>query len=495
MDGLGGGHLIVHRPHVPPYRRTGGHLSQRTVEVGAGSGRYPAQVTPTPETELYSELASTVGDLLAAQQPEWPDADALSSAVAELQAMPPLVFAGECDTLRERLAAVARGEAFVLQGGDCAETFAGVTADNVRNKLKTLLQMAVVLTYAASVPVVKIGRLAGQYAKPRSRPTETRGDMTLPAYRGDAVNGFDFTPEARMPDPGRLVRMYNASAATLNLTRAFVGGGYADLRQVHAWNTDFVLTSPAGLRYERLAGQIEKALAFMRAIGADPEQLHTVELYSSHEALLLDYERALTRVDSRTGLPYDVSGHFVWIGERTRQLDGAHVEFASRIRNPIGIKLGPTTTADDVLAFADRLDPDREPGRLTFVTRMGAGQVRDVLPPLIEKAVSSGLVASWICDPMHGNTYEAPSGHKTRRFDDVVDEVRGFFEVHRALGTHPGGVHVELTGEDVTECVGGGDPIAEDGLGARYETLCDPRLNRTQSLELAFLVAELLEAR
>ncbi|HSI93939.1 MAG TPA: 3-deoxy-7-phosphoheptulonate synthase class II, partial [Jiangellaceae bacterium] len=342
---------------------------------------------------------------------------------------------------------------------------------------------------------VKVGRLAGQYAKPRSRSTETRGEVTLPAYRGDSVNGFDFSAAARTPDPNRLLRTYHASAATLNLTRAFVGGGYADLRQVHAWNTDFVLTSPAGLRYERLAGQIEKAIAFMNAIGADPEQLHTVELYASHEALLLDYEQALTRVDSRTGQPYDVSGHFVWVGERTRQLDGAHVEFASRIRNPIGVKLGPATTPDDILAFGDRLDPDREPGRLTFVTRMGAGKIRDLLPPLIEKATSSGLVASWICDPMHGNTYEAPSGHKTRRFDDVIDEVRGFFEVHRRLGTHPGGVHIELTGDDVTECVGGGDPIAEDGLAARYETLCDPRLNRTQALELAFLVAELLEAR
>jgi 3-deoxy-7-phosphoheptulonate synthase len=452
-------------------------------------------VTSTPDAALYAQLASDLGPLPAAQQPEWPDRAALDAAVAELRTMPPLVFAGECDTLRERLAAVSRGEAFVLQGGDCAETFDGVTAENLRNKLKTLLQMAVVLTYAASVPVVKVGRLAGQYAKPRSRPTETRGETTLPAYRGDSVNGFEFTPAARTPDPGRLLRTYHASAATLNLTRAFVGGGYADLRQVHAWNTDFVLTSPAGLRYERLAGQIEKAIAFMNAIGADPEQLHTVELYSSHEALLLDYEQALTRVDSRTGRPYDVSGHFVWVGERTRQLDGAHVEFLSRVRNPIGVKLGPTAMADDVLAVGERLDPHREPGRLTFVTRMGAGKIRDLLPPLIEKARSSGMVASWVCDPMHGNTYEAPSGHKTRRFDDVIDEVRGFFEVHRRLGTHPGGVHVELTGDDVTECVGGGDPIAEDGLGARYETLCDPRLNRTQSLELAFLIAELLEAR
>lgn len=452
-------------------------------------------MTSSPDAALYEELAGTVGALPAAQQPEWPDRAALEAAVTELRMMPPLVFAGECDTLKERLAAVSRGEAIVLQGGDCAETFDGVTAVNVRNKLKTLLQMAVVLTYAASVPVVKVGRLAGQYGKPRSRPTETRGGTSLPAYRGDIVNGFEFTEAARTPNPQRLVRAYNASAATLNLARAFVGGGYADLRQVHAWNTDFVRSSPAGLRYERLAGQIDKALAFMNAIGADPEQLHTVELYSSHEALLLDYEQALTRVDSRTGQAYDVSGHFLWVGDRTRQPDGAHVEFASRVRNPLGVKLGPTTTPDEMLALAERLDPDREPGRLTFVTRMGAAKVREALPPLLEKAASSGLVASWVCDPMHGNTYEAPSGHKTRRFDDVVDEVRGFFEAHRAVGTHPGGVHVELTGDDVTECVGGGDPVGEDALAHRYETLCDPRLNRTQSLELAFLVAELLEAR
>ena len=446
------------------------------------------------DAALFDELSAALAALPAAQQPQWPDSGEVDDAVTTLRHAPPLVFAGECDLLRDRLAAVSRGEAFLLQGGDCAETFDGISADDVRNKLKTLLQMAVVLTYAASVPVVKVGRIAGQYAKPRSKPDETRDGVTLPAFRGDIVNGFDFTPEARTPDPRRLVRAYHASAATLNLTRAFVGGGYADLRQVHAWNTDFVRTSPAGQRYERLAGRIDQALAFMKAIDADPEQLRTVELYSSHEALLLDYETALTRVDSRSGAPYDFSAHFVWVGERTRQLDGAHLEFAARIRNPIGVKVGPTTSPDDLLALADKLDPEREPGRLTFVTRMGAGTIREALPALIEKARSSGLVASWVCDPMHGNTYEAPSGHKTRRFDDVVDEVRGFFEVHRALGTHPGGIHVELTGDDVTECVGGGDPIAEDGLASRYETLCDPRLNRTQSLELAFLVAELLEA-
>jgi len=443
---------------------------------------------------VLTELRDAVAARPAAQQPEWPDPDQVRAALKELEAVPPLVFAGECDQLRERLGAVARGEAFLLQGGDCAETLSVVTADNVRNKLKTLLQMAVVLTYAASVPVVKVGRIAGQYGKPRSTPTETRDGVTLPAYRGDAVNGFEFTAQSRVPDPYRMLKVYNASAATLNLTRAFVHGGYADLRQAHAWNTDFVRTSPAGVRYERLAAEIDRALAFMRAIGADPEQLHTVDLYSSHEALLLEYERALTRIDSRTGSPYDVSAHFIWIGERTRQLDGAHVEFASRVRNPVGVKLGPSTSPEDAIALAERIDPDREPGRLTFVTRMGAGAVRDTLPPLLEKVTAAGITAAWVCDPMHGNTFEAPSGYKTRKFDDVIDEVHGFFEVHRELGTWPGGLHVELTGDDVTECVGGADPVLEADLSNRYETVCDPRLNRSQSLELAFLVAELLQA-
>jgi 3-deoxy-7-phosphoheptulonate synthase len=409
----------------------------------------------------------------------------------ELAKLPPLVFAGECDLLRGQLAAVARGEAFVLQGGDCAETFSGATADDVRNKLKTLLQMSVVLTYAASVPVVKIGRMAGQFAKPRSKAVEVRDGVELPAYRGDMVNGFGFTAEERAPDPGRLLRAYHAAAVTLNLCRAFTQGGYADLRQVHAWNQDFVANSPAGRRYERLAGEIDRALAFMNAAGADPEEFHRVDIYSSHEALLLDYERALTRIDSRSGLPYDVSAHFLWIGERTRQLDGAHVEFMRHIRNPIGVKLGPTTTAEDALALIDALDPQREPGRLTFVIRMGAGRVRDNLPPLVEKVTASGAQVAWICDPMHGNTFEAESGYKTRRFDDVVDEVAGFFDVHRALGTHPGGVHLEFTGDDVTECVGGGHEIVEDDLHQRYETACDPRLNRSQALDLAFMVAEM----
>jgi 3-deoxy-7-phosphoheptulonate synthase len=429
----------------------------------------------------------------AAQQPAYPDGAALQAAVDKLRTMPPLVFAGECDDLKERISAVTRGEAFILQGGDCAETLAGVSADNVRAKLRVLLQMAVVLTYAASVPVVKIGRLAGQYAKPRSKDTETREGVTLPAYRGDAVNGYAFTPEARVPDPQRLVDVYNASAATLNLIRAFVTGGYADLRQVHTWNQDFVKGSPFAAKYEALAREIDRAMAFMQAIGvADPDEFHRVDFHSSHEALVLEYEHALTRIDSRTDEPYDVSGHFIWIGERTRQLGGAHVEFASRIKNPIGVKLGPTTTPDEAIALAHKLNPANEPGRLTFITRFGAGKIRTGLPPIIEKVTAEGLNVAWITDPMHGNTFEAPSGYKTRNFDDVLDEVQGFFDVHRAVGTWPGGLHVELTGDNVTECLGGGEQLTDADLAHRYESVCDPRLNRVQSLEMAFLVADML---
>jgi 3-deoxy-7-phosphoheptulonate synthase len=447
---------------------------------------------------------SSIPDLAAlhamgpAQQPTYADPEAVAAAVAKLRTQPPLVFAGECDDLTAKIGAVARGEAFLLQGGDCAETFSGVTADNVRNKLRVLLQMAVVLTYAASVPVVKVGRLAGQYAKPRSSDLETRTvdgkSITLPAYRGDAVNGYDFTEEARRHDPQQLVDVYHASASTLNLVRAFVTGGYADLRQVHTWNTDFVRESTAGQQYEQMADDIERALTFMAAIGADPDEFHRVDFHSSHEALVLEYEHAMTRIDSRTQAPYDVSGHFVWIGERTRQLDGAHVELLRHIRNPIGVKLGPTTTPDDALALAERLNPENTPGRLTFITRFGAGRIRDGLPTLIEKVTAAGVQVAWVCDPMHGNTFEASSGYKTRRFDDVIDEVQGFFDVHRALGTWPGGVHVELTGDDVTECVGGGELLDEAGLSDRYESVCDPRLNRVQSLELAFLVAKMLRA-
>jgi 3-deoxy-7-phosphoheptulonate synthase len=430
--------------------------------------------------------------LVPGQQPSYPDPEAVRDVVARLRTLPPLVFAGECDELKAKLADVAHGRAFLLQGGDCAETFAGATADNVRNKLRVLLQMAVVLTYAASVPVVKLGRLAGQYAKPRSSDLETRDGVTLPAYRGDAVNGFEFTEQARVPDPQRLVEAYHSSASTLNLVRAFVTGGYADLRQVHTWNTDFVVNSAVGRRYEKLANEIDRAMNFMAAIGADPDEFHRVDFHTCHEALILEYEHALTRIDSRTGTPYDVSGHFVWIGERTNDLDGAHVELLSRVRNPIGVKVGPRSTPDHLIALAEKLNPDNEPGRLTLITRMGAGRIHDQLPALVEKVTAAGLDVAWVCDPMHGNTFEATTGHKTRRFEDVIAEVQGFFDVHRSLGTWPGGIHVELTGDDVTECVGGGEEVAEVDLGSRYESVCDPRLNRVQSLELAFLVAEML---
>ncbi len=423
------------------------------------------------------------------QQPSWPDPAAAAAASAELATLPPLVFAGEVDMLRDRLARAARGEAFLLQGGDCAETFAGATADQIRNRVKTILQMAVVLTYGASMPVIKMGRMAGQFAKPRSSDTETRGDVTLPAYRGDIVNGYDFTPESRQADPARLVKGYHTSASTLNLIRAFTQGGFADLRMVHSWNKGFA-ANPANQRYEGLAKEIDRAVKFMEAAGADFDELKRVEFYSSHEGLLMDYERPMTRIDSRTGTPYNTSAHFLWIGERTRDLDGAHVDFFKRIRNPIGVKLGPSTTPETMERLIDVLDPEREPGRLTFITRMGAGMIRDALPPLLDAVKGLDANPLWVTDPMHGNGLTTPTGYKTRRFDDVVDEVKGFFEAHRAAGTHPGGIHVELTGDDVTECLGGSEQIDEETLATRYESLCDPRLNHMQSLELAFLVAE-----
>ena len=428
------------------------------------------------------------------QQPKWYDQDAVDAASAELATLPPLVFAGEVDNLRDRLARAAAGQAFLLQGGDCAETFAGATAEQIRNRIKTVLQMAVVLTYGASMPVVKMGRMAGQFAKPRSSDTETRGDVTLPAYRGDIVNGYDFTEESRKADPARLLKGYHTAASTLNLIRAFTQGGFADLREVHSWNKGFA-KNPANQAYERLAGEIDRAIKFMEAAGANFDELTRVEFYTGHEGLLMDYERPMTRIDSRTGLPYNTSSHFQWIGERTRELDGAHVDYFSKIRNPIGVKLGPTTTPETALALIDALDPDREPGRLTFITRMGAGKIRDALPPLLEAVRDSGATPLWVTDPMHGNGITTPTGYKTRRFDDVVDEVRGFFEAHRSVGTHPGGIHVELTGDDVTECLGGSEMIDEATLATRYESLCDPRLNHRQSLELAFLVAEELEKR
>ncbi len=433
-------------------------------------------------------------DLPAAQQPEWPDQDALERALDELRVLPPLVFAGECDLLLQRLGDVALGRSFVLMGGDCAETFAANTANSIRARLQTVLQMAIVLTYGAQLPVVKVGRMAGQYFKPRSKTTETRDGVTMPSYKGDGINDLAWDADARRADPQRLVRAYHASGATLNLVRAFTQGGYADLRQVHAWNQDFVRMSAAGQRYERIAGEIDRALAFMAACGADPEEFRRVEFFAAHEALVLDYERALTRIDSRTGDPYDVSGHFLWIGERTRQLGGAHLDLVSRIRNPIGVKLGPSTTREQAIEMCELLNPDRVPGRLTFITRMGHDKVRTALPPIVSAVTDAGHPVVWCCDPMHGNTIET-SDFKTRVYDDVVDEIIGFFEVHRALGTHPGGMHIELTGDDVTECVGGTEGIQEHEVGMRYETACDPRLNREQSLELAFHVADMLVQR
>jgi 3-deoxy-7-phosphoheptulonate synthase len=428
------------------------------------------------------------------QQPNWPDKEALDRVVTRLKLVPPLVFAGEADVLRGHLAAAGRGDAFVLQGGDCAEIFSEATADRIRNKIKTILQMAVILTYGASTPVVKIGRMAGQYAKPRSSESETRDGVTLPAYRGDIVNHSSFDPELRVPNPERLVDAYHVSASTLNLIRAFTTGGFADLRRVHQWNRGFA-GNRAYAAYDKVAGEIDRAVRFMEAAGGDFEALKTVEFFSSHEALLLDYERALTRIDSRSGLPYDCSAHFLWIGERTRQLDGAHVEFMSRIHNPIGIKLGPTSTAADALALAERLNPNNIPGRVTFVARMGADKVRDTLPGIVEGVRDAGVNVTWLSDPMHGNTFTSESGFKTRRFETILDEVKGFFEVHRALDTVPGGLHVELTGDDVTEVMGGTAEIDDEGLARRYETKVDPRLNHEQSLEMAFLVSELLSKR
>ena len=430
----------------------------------------------------------------ALQQPTWPDSAALERVTERLTQVPPLVFAGEADVLRDQLAAAGRGEAFVLVGGDCAETFAEATADRIRNKIKTILQMAVVLTYGASTPVIKIGRMAGQYAKPRSADDETRDGQTLPAYRGDIINSSAFTPEARIPNPERMLDAYHVSASTLNLMRAFTQGGFADLRRVHAWNRGFT-ANPAYARYEQMAMEIDRAVRFMGAAGGDFDALKTVQLFSSHEALLLDYERALTRIDSRSDLPYGCSAHFLWVGERTRQLDGAHVEYLSRVHNPIGAKLGPTATGAEAIALAGKLNPDNIPGRLTFVARMGADKVRDALPALVESVRDAGVEVTWLTDPMHGNTFTSVSGYKTRKFDTLLDEVTGFFEVHAALGTIPGGLLVELTGDDVTEVMGGTEEIDDEGLARRYETKVDPRLNHQQSLEMAFLVAELLSQR
>ena len=427
----------------------------------------------------------------AAQQPDWPDAEQVGHVRTVLESVPPVTLPPEVDRLQDRLASVARGEAFLLQGGDCAETFVDNTEPHIRATIRTLLQMAIVLTYGASLPVVKVGRIAGQYCKPRSAPVDARG---LPSYRGDIVNSIVADPAARVPDPTRMVRAYANASAAMNLVRALTATGMADLAMVHDWNKDFVRTSPAGARFEAIANEIERALHFMNACGVDDHNLHSVEFYASHEALLIDYERAMLRLDRTRPEPrlYDLSAHFLWIGERTRQLDGAHIAFAEVLSNPIGLKIGPTTTPELAVEYVERLDPHNAPGRLTLVSRMGNGTVRDVLPAIVEKVEASGHKVIWQCDPMHGNTVESTAGYKTRHFDRIVDEVQGFFEVHAALGTHPGGIHVEVTGEDVTECLGGAQDISDAMLSGRYETACDPRLNTQQSLELAFLVAEML---
>jgi 3-deoxy-7-phosphoheptulonate synthase len=432
--------------------------------------------------------------LPAAQQPDWPDEGALADVLSVLATQPPLVFAGEARQLQEQLAKVATGKAFLLQGGDCAETFAAFSADQIRDKLKVLLQMAVVLTYGAQMPVVKVGRIAGQFAKPRSSPVEVVEGVVLPSYRGDGVNDVAFSADMRTPDPSRLVRCYHQAAATLNLLRAFMNGGFADLRQVNAWNQEFVATSPQGQRYAMIAEEITRALRFIAACGVDVEHdpiFRVADLWTSHEALLLGYEQALTRRDSLTGHWYDCSAHMLWAGERTRDPDGAHVHFLSGVANPVGVKLGPGATVDEVTALARRLNPQNIPGRLTLITRIGAGRIGDVLPPLVRGVRDRGLAVVWSCDPMHGNTFTTTNGYKTRRFSDVLAEIRAFFAVHRAEGTIPGGVHIEFTGDDVTECLGGAQEIADTHLAQRYETACDPRLNNQQSLELAFQLAEM----
>ena len=430
------------------------------------------------------------------QVPDYPDKAQLDGVERRLRAFPPLVFAGEARRLTERLADVAEGRAFLLQGGDCAESFAEFRADNIRDTFRVLLQMAIVLTFGAACPVVKVGRMAGQFAKPRSEDTETQAGITLPSYRGDMVNAMEFSPEARRPDPGRMVQGYNQSAATLNLLRAFAQGGYADLHQVHRWTLSFLDASPQVERYRDLADRLGETLAFMAACGLTSEttpQIRETAFYTSHEALLLGYEQAMTRVDSTTGDWYDTSAHMLWVGDRTRQPDGGHVEFLRGIKNPIGMKAGPSLSVDDTLKLIATLNPDNVPGRLTLICRMGHDKVADKLPPLIRAVEREGFKVVWSCDPMHGNTIKSSTGYKTRPFDRITSEVKSFFEVHRAEGTHAGGVHLELTGQNVTECTGGAQAITDTSLSDRYHTHCDPRLNASQALELAFLLAEFLK--
>jgi 3-deoxy-7-phosphoheptulonate synthase len=431
------------------------------------------------------------------QMPDYPDQAALSAVEAQLGKYPPLVFAGEARRLKKELALAAEGKAFLLQGGDCAESFAEFSADNIRDTFRVMLQMAVVLTYAAKVPVIKVGRMAGQFAKPRSAPTEVIGGVEYPSYRGDIINGFDATPEARIPDPSRMLQAYTQAAASLNLLRAFSTGGFADIHRVHSWTLGFAESDKAE-RYREMANRISDALDFMNAAGVNSDtanELARVDFYTSHEALLLEYEEALARVDSITGKNVAGSGHMIWIGDRTRQPDGAHVEFARGVLNPIGLKCGPTTTAEDLKVLMAKLNPENEAGRLTLIARFGAGKVGDHLPRLIRTVEAEGAKVVWSCDPMHGNTIKSPSGYKTRPFNAVLSEVREFFAIHKAEGTVPGGVHFEMTGQDVTECTGGLRAVSDENLADRYHTACDPRLNASQSLELAFLVAEELSSQ
>ena len=433
----------------------------------------------------------------ARQQPDWPDQAEFDRVLKAMATMPPLVFAGEARNLTQRLAQVANGEAFLLQAGDCAESFDAFSADAIRDKLKLILQMAVVLMYSAGVPVVKVGRIAGQFGKPRSSPTETINGVELPSFRGHIVNDIAFDEAARRPDPERMLTAYQQSAATLNLLRAFTNGGFGDLSRVHAWNQEFVATSNEGRTYEAMADEIDRALRFMKACGVDIQaeaRLQNVDFWTSHEALILGYEEALTRQDSLTGDWYDCSAHMLWIGDRTRQIDGAHVAFLAGVGNPVGCKVGPTVTPDEVVALCEVLNPERVPGRLTLISRMGAETIDTALPPLLATVRDAGHPVVWACDPMHGNTFTAPSGRKTRHFDAVLAEIGGFFRAHRDAGTWPGGVHVELTGDDVTECLGGAEEILDADLDTRYETMCDPRLNARQSLDLAFRVADLLRS-
>ncbi|BBF92417.1 class II 3-deoxy-7-phosphoheptulonate synthase [Blastochloris tepida] len=430
------------------------------------------------------------------QVPDYPDQAALAATEKQLSSFPPLVFAGEARKLKKSLAKVAAGEAFLLQGGDCAESFAEHTADNIRDFFRVFLQMAVVMTFAGAVPVVKVGRIAGQFAKPRSAPTETLNGVELPSYRGDIVNDIAFTPEARVPDPRRQISAYRQSAATLNLLRAFATGGYANLENAHRWMLGFVKDSPQSARYQQLADRITEALDFMRACGIDPEthpEMRTTDVYTSHEALLLGYEEALTRVDSTTGDWYATSGHMLWIGDRTRQPEGAHVEYCRGIKNPIGLKCGPTLSADGLMTLLDILNPANEPGRIQLIARYGTDKIAEQYPALVRRVKQEGRSVIWTCDPMHGNTVKAATGFKTRPFDLILQEVRGFFAVHEAEGTHPGGVHLEMTGRNVTECTGGARAISENDLSDRYHTYCDPRLNAEQAIELAFLIADLLK--